>query len=242
MTLASFFARLHPDDRAPVERAMRQSIEERGGYSASFYARRERRSWRISLPASARCCSSWPKALAIIKGASERQAAAKTMSFTARVGYESPSCLGPAPVYMSRYDVTMQRPDKLRVLSPGDGPPSDFYYDGKTMVAFAPAQKLVASASAPPTIDAIRHGSGAEDKLPRRLRALFRQDPSQLRHEMELSNRQLDVPVAADAFSPPPAAKEAQPIAFSRPEAAQTAPVGAVPSTTHPQPWVRKRT
>jgi hypothetical protein len=95
-----------------------------------------------------------PKALAILKGASERLAAAKTMSFTALVGYESPSRLGPALVYMSRYDVTLQRPDKLRVVSPGDGPASEFYYDGKTMVGFAPAQNVVASAAAPPTIDA----------------------------------------------------------------------------------------
>jgi hypothetical protein len=48
----------------------------------------------------------------------------------------------------------MRRPDKLRVLTPGDGPASEFYYDGKTMVAFEPAASLVAVADAPPTIDA----------------------------------------------------------------------------------------
>jgi hypothetical protein len=37
---------------------------------------------------------------------------------------------------------------------PGDGPASEFYYDGKTMMAFAPAENLVAVADAPPTIDA----------------------------------------------------------------------------------------
>ena len=55
------------------------------------------------------------------------------MSFTATVGYEYPSKLGPPLVYTTRYDVTMQRPDKLRIISPGDGPASEFYYDGKTM-------------------------------------------------------------------------------------------------------------
>src|SRR5208337_2235246 len=45
-------------------------------------------------------------------------------------------------------------PTSLRVLTLGDGPPSDFYYDGKTMEAFAPTQNLVATAPAPPTIDA----------------------------------------------------------------------------------------
>ena len=221
-----------------------------------------------------------PKALAILKGASDRLVAAKTMSFTAVVGYESPSRLGPALVYTSRYDVTLQRPDKLRVISPGDGPASEFYYNGKTMVAYAPAENLVATAAAPPTIDAMLQAAydkasiyypfadvivadpykdiadglrvafyigqskvvggtttdivayanddvfiqawiGAEDKLPRRLRAVYRKDQLQLRHDMELSDWRLDTPVAADAFSPPAAAKEARPIVFARPEGAQ---------------------
>ena len=50
--------------------------------------------------------------------------------------------------------MTLQRPDKLRVITFGDGPPSEFYYNGKTMMAFAPAENLVAVADAPPTIDA----------------------------------------------------------------------------------------
>ncbi len=90
----------------------------------------------------------------LLKTTSARLAAAKTMSFTATVGYEYPSKLGPPIVYTSRYDVTMQRPDKLKILMPGDGPASEFYYDGKTMMAYAPAENLVAVADAPPTIDA----------------------------------------------------------------------------------------
>ena len=31
--------------------------------------------------------------------------------------------------------VTVQRPDKMRVITPGDGPPTEFYYDGKSMIA-----------------------------------------------------------------------------------------------------------
>ena len=89
-----------------------------------------------------------------IKAASARLAAVKTMSFTAVVSYESPSRLGPPLVYSTRSEVTMQRPDKLRVIATGDGPPSEFYYDGKTMTAFAPVEKLIAIADAPPTIDA----------------------------------------------------------------------------------------
>jgi hypothetical protein len=216
-----------------------------------------------------------PRAMDLLKAMSARLAAAKSMAFTAIVSYEYPSKLGPAIVYSSRYDVTMQRPDKLRVLMPGDGPVSEFYYDGKTMMAFAPAENLVAVADAPPTIDAalkaaydkaaifypftdllvddpyavLTNGAilafyigqsshvggtktdmlawankdvflqiwiGADDKLPRRIRAIYRSDLAQLRHQMDLSSWQLDGTVAADAF----ASKQAQAagrIAFANP-------------------------
>ena len=94
------------------------------------------------------------KALDILKASSRRLAAARTMTFTAVVSYESPSRPGPPLLYTTRSLVTMQRPDKLRVIQTADGPASEFYYDGKTMVAFAPAENLVAVADAPPTIDA----------------------------------------------------------------------------------------
>src|SRR5215475_9166342 len=95
-----------------------------------------------------------PRAMELIRATSAKLAAAKTMSFSAVVGYEYPSKLGPPLVYSTRYDVTMQRPDKLRILIPGDGPASEYYYDGKTATAYAPAENLAAVAAAPPTIDA----------------------------------------------------------------------------------------
>jgi hypothetical protein len=201
-----------------------------------------------------------PQAMDLLKAMSTRLAAAKSMAFTAIVGYEYPSKFGPVIVYPTRYDVTMQRPDKLRILMPGDGPASEFYYDGKAMIAYAPAENLAAVADAPPTIDAalqvafdksaiyfpfsdllaadpyaaLTNGAvlafyigpssviggvktdmvawankdvfmqiwiGADDKLPRRFRAVFADDPLQLRHEMEITNWQLDPVVAADAFA-----------------------------------------
>jgi hypothetical protein len=95
-----------------------------------------------------------PKAIAILKASSSRLAAARSMSFTAVVSHESPSRLGPSLVYTTRSAVTLQRPDKLRVIQEADGPASEFYYDGKMMAAFSPAENLVAVADAPPTIDA----------------------------------------------------------------------------------------
>ncbi len=95
-----------------------------------------------------------PKAIEILKATSARLAAAHSMTFTAAVSYESPSRQGPSLVYTTQSDVTMVRPNKLRVITPGDGPPSEFYYDGKIMMAYAPDENLVAVADAPPTIDA----------------------------------------------------------------------------------------
>ena len=96
-----------------------------------------------------------PKALDVLKAASARLAAARTMSFTAIATYESPARTLQPLAYTVQYDVTLQRPDKLRVISPGDGPPNEFYYDGKTMTAYEPQSDLVAMADAPPTIDAM---------------------------------------------------------------------------------------
>ena len=40
------------------------------------------------------------------------------------------------------------------MLTPADGPPQEFYYDGKRMMAYSPADDLVALDDAPPTLDA----------------------------------------------------------------------------------------
>jgi Predicted periplasmic protein len=95
-----------------------------------------------------------PKALDILKAASSRLAAARTMKFNAVHFYENPSRQGHPLAFTTKSEVILQRPDKLRVIMPGDGPASEFYYDGKKMMAYAPAENLVAVADAPPTIDA----------------------------------------------------------------------------------------
>jgi hypothetical protein len=234
-----------------------------------------------------------PKAMEVLKASSARLAAARSMSFTAIISYESPSRPGPPLVYTTRSDVTLQRPDKLRVISPGDGPASEFYYDGKTMVAFMPAENLVAVAEAPPTIDAVLEAAyhtaaiyfpfadvmvadpygdiaktlelafyigqsrvvggtrtdmvayasggvfvqmwiGAEDKLPRMARAVFRNDPLQLRHQVAFSNWKLGSAVPAGAFASARAAK-AKPIPFAHPDpkpSEATPPAGGEPSKT----------
>lgn len=94
-----------------------------------------------------------PKALAILKATSDRLAGAHTLSFTAVELFEHLTRQGAPLGYTAKYEVTLQRPDKLRVLKPADGPANGFYYDGKSMMGYAPAENLLAVHDAPPTID-----------------------------------------------------------------------------------------
>jgi hypothetical protein len=95
-----------------------------------------------------------PNAIEMLKAMSQRLAGAKSMSFTAITTYEAPARNGQPLYYNTLSQVAVQRPNKLRVITPGDGPPSDFYYDGKTMMAYTPIADLVAVTEAPPTIEA----------------------------------------------------------------------------------------
>jgi hypothetical protein len=95
-----------------------------------------------------------PTALEMLKAMSQRLATAKSLNFMAVTTYEAPARDGQPLYYTTLSQVSVQRPNKLRVVTPGDGPPSDFYYDGKTMMAYSPSANLVAVADAPPTIEA----------------------------------------------------------------------------------------
>jgi hypothetical protein len=235
-----------------------------------------------------------PKAIDLLKAMSARLASARTMTFTAISTYESPSHIGPPLAYTTISEVTLQRPDKLRVITPGDGPTSEFYYDGKTMMAYMPAENLVALADAPATIDGalkaaydlaaiyfpftdvivadpyqdiadrLEHAFvigqsrvvggtttdmvalvsdrvfgqvwiGADDKLPRMLRAVYADDPSRLRHQVEFSNWRLDGQISADTFASSRAASAPR-IPFARPDPVLPpgagAPPGSKPSET----------
>ena len=72
---------------------------------------------------------------------SARLASARTMTFTAVSTYESPSHIGPPLAYTTISEVTLQQPDKLRVIIPGDGLASEFFYDGKMMMAYMPSRE-----------------------------------------------------------------------------------------------------
>jgi len=216
-----------------------------------------------------------PRAIELLKATSARLAAARFLSFTAVEVFEQPSRHGHPLAYTTRSAVTLRRPDGLRVIIAGDGPASEFYYDGKAMMAFAPAENLLAVAEAPPTIDATLEAAyksagiyfpftdlivadpyndiaeglvlayyvgqsrvvggtttdivayidrdvfiqlwiGVEDKLPRMVRAVFLNDPERLRHEMALSNWELEADAPAEAFTAA-SASSAKRIPFAHP-------------------------
>lgn len=238
------------------------------------------------------------RATDILKASSAKLAAAKAMSFTAVVSYESSSRLGPPLVYTSKSDVTMQRPNKLKVVTLGDGPATEFYYDGKVVMAYAPAEDLVAVADAPATVDEtlaavytsaaiyypfedvivtdwykdiaagpltkafyigqssivggvatdivgyvtgdvfLQAWIGTEDKLPRRLDAVYLNDKAKLRHVLELSKWELDGVVPANAFGSAKAVA-AKRVDFARPDAkapgASPGPKAAAPKAAAPK-------
>ena len=232
-----------------------------------------------------------PKAIDILKAASSRLAAAHTLKFTAVDFYESSSRHGHPLSVTTKSEVILQRPDKLRVITSADGPASEFYYDGKKMTAYAPAENLVAVADAPPTIDAALEAAyqsaaiyftftdlivadpykdmaegltlayyigqshvvgqtttdmlayidkgvfvqiwiGTEDKLPRLLHAIYLDDPERLRHNLILSDWQLDAAVPADTFTSAKAAS-ANPMPFAHPHP-ETSPEAKPPESAKP--------
>jgi hypothetical protein len=75
---------------------------------------------------------------------------------------------------------------------------------------------------------------GTEDKLPRMLRAIFADDPLQLRHRLELSNWRIDSAIPADVFGSAKATA-AKHIKFARPDA-PLPPGSAKPTATIESP------
>jgi hypothetical protein len=94
-----------------------------------------------------------PGALTLLKAASEKLAAAKTISFHALGAFDVPARNGQPLFYYTRSEVLLARPNKLRVIVPGDGPPSEFYFDGEAVAVLTPKEDLIALANVPGTLD-----------------------------------------------------------------------------------------
>lgn len=230
------------------------------------------------------------KAVDILKAMSAKLASARSLRFTAVATYESPSRYGAPLAYTTTSSVSLKRPNKLAVVTTADGPATEFYYDGKVMMSYAPAEDLVAIADAPATTEAmlktlydsagtyfpftdvlvadpyadmakgmtlafyigqssvvgdvvtdmvayetdgvfVQMWIGAEDKLPRMARAIYFDDASRLRHQVEMKDWKLNK-ADDDDFVSKKAAK-ATPIKFAHPNTRQApvpAPAAAKPA------------
>lgn len=96
-----------------------------------------------------------PAALEHLRRMSTTLAAAKAFTFDSRSVIEVPARTGQFLTLFSNAEVALQRPDKLRARLGGEAPAFDFYYDGKSVSAFAPATQTYSTAGAPATIDAM---------------------------------------------------------------------------------------
>ena len=225
------------------------------------------------------------RAVDILKASSAKLAAAGSLSFTALGAYEVPSLWGPPLIYGRIYEVALQRPDRIAVITVGDGPRTEFYDDGKVMMSFHPAENLVAVADAPTTIDGaleklyrnpaptfrsptssskdpwediaagltgafyvgesnliggvttdvvayetngvfIQTWIGKDDKLPYMARAMFVDDPLQLRHSVQFTNWKLEPALGPETFTTTKAAN-ADKIPFNHPRMKSDTPAPA---------------
>ena len=216
-----------------------------------------------------------PRAVEILQAMSSKLASARTLSFTSVATYESPARTGQPLAYLVKSEITLQRPDKLRIITPGDGPATQFFYDGKTVMAYTPSADMVAIAEAPPTIDEMLHAAyhyaaiyfpftdvivadpwadlskrlrlafvmgqsvvlddiktdivviaddnaqaqiwvGAEDHLPRMIRATFFNEPGNFRHTAVFSDWKINPKLPAGTFTSKKAAN-AKRIPFAPP-------------------------
>lgn len=93
------------------------------------------------------------RALDLVKGMSDKLAAAKSFGFRTRDTIEATSGNGQFLNFFGEAEIEAMRPDKLRAAITGDVPPFDFYYDGAKMTVYVPMGKLYATEDAPKTID-----------------------------------------------------------------------------------------
>jgi hypothetical protein len=94
-----------------------------------------------------------PAALEILKASSEKLARAKSISFVALGAFDVPARSGQPLFYYTRSEILLVRPNKLRVVVPGDGPPSGFYFDGAKVAVFTPKADLLAVADVPGNLE-----------------------------------------------------------------------------------------
>lgn len=96
-----------------------------------------------------------PKALEALKRMSTTLSSTKAFTYKTTSIVEAPGITGQFITLFSHAEVTLQRPNKLSARLTGEAPNFNFYYDGTTVAATAPATKTYSVMPAPSTIDAM---------------------------------------------------------------------------------------
>jgi hypothetical protein len=120
------------------------------------------------------------KALALLKRTSDTLAAAKAFTYQSSTIFEVPARNGQFLNLFATSNVALKRPDKLRAIIAGEAPRFDFFYDGTTVSAFAPATNVFSTSKAPPTINAMMAGLENETGIRFATAPLLVSDPYRL--------------------------------------------------------------
>jgi hypothetical protein len=92
------------------------------------------------------------RALDLLADMSDYLAEAKTMTFTAKAMMEA-QVNGQLLHFWSRSEVTLKRPNGLKILTQSDSKPLNIFFDGKTLSVLAPKDNMYAAIAAPATLD-----------------------------------------------------------------------------------------
>lgn len=99
-----------------------------------------------------------PKAMELLRQVSLHLASAETLTFHSESLSEVPAVSGQSITLVSSAEIALKRPNQLRVELRGEAPNFDFYFDGETVVAFAPGTMAYSVKDAPDTVDALLDG------------------------------------------------------------------------------------
>lgn len=92
------------------------------------------------------------RALDLLADMSDYLASAKTMTFRVKAMVET-QANGQLLHFWSRSEVTLKRPNGLKILTQSDSKPLNIFFDGKNLSVYAPKNNMYAAIAAPATID-----------------------------------------------------------------------------------------
>ena len=117
----------------------------------------------LPLATSAQNAGIDPQAERLLKSATDFLAAQKQFSVDASNSFEVVLTTGQKIQYDHRATLSVQRPNKLKAHRSGDVIDQFFYYDGKSLALYNPAEKYFATSPAPGTLEDML--AFAQDKL-----------------------------------------------------------------------------